>query len=95
MPDVITPFETTLRPKYVIKDLVAYEAVYATLPALQLEAQIARARKGEPIVVQDLWAMKDRTFLAIDFEWWEKNPSTILEWGFAVVQCGQHRQART
>ena len=84
----VMPFETNRRPVRRICDDVTYKKMYATLPAIQLAAQKARARNGEPKLIRELWAARDKTFLAIDFEWSERNPSTILEWGYAAVRCG-------
>lgn len=33
-------------------------------------------------------AGRDKTFLAIDFEWNERNVKSVLEWGYAAVRCG-------
>ena len=85
---VVTPFETSRRPVRKICDDVTYKKMYATLPGVRLSAQRARTRSGEPKLIRELWAPRDKTFLAIAFEWSERNPSTILEWGYAAVRCG-------
>ena len=53
-----------------------------------LAARKLRVRSGEPKWVQELWEQKDKTFLAVDFEWSERNISSCLEWGYAAVRCG-------
>ncbi len=45
-------------------------------------------RNGEPQSVRELWASRDKTFLAIDFEWSERNSASCVEWGYAAVRCG-------
>ena len=37
--------------------------------------------------IQQLWNSREKTFLAIDFEWSERNTSSCLEWGYAAVRC--------
>ncbi|KZT73254.1 hypothetical protein DAEQUDRAFT_703597 [Daedalea quercina L-15889] len=83
----VTPFETNQRHVRKISDAATYRKVHATLPAVRLAAQKTRAKSGEPRTIQELWASKDKTFLAIDFEWSERNPSTVLEWGYAAMRC--------
>lgn len=84
----ITPFENNTRPLRRVDDLSAYKKLHATLPAIALSAFKSRVRSGEPKAVRELWAMRDKTFLAIDFEWSERNPNSCLEWGYAAVRCG-------
>lgn len=62
--------------------------LHATLPAAVLASLKVRIRNGEPKGVRDLWSFKDKTFLAIDFEWSERNASSCLEMGYAAVRCG-------
>lgn len=88
-PRVITPFEARNQlTTFLISSEVEYRKVFSILPSVQLKAQMERARKGEPGVVRDLWVARNKTFLAIDFEWSETDPSKVLEWGYAVIQCG-------
>ncbi|KAH9929798.1 uncharacterized protein B0H18DRAFT_175001 [Fomitopsis serialis] len=84
----VTPFETNQRHLRKISDAATYKKVHATLPAALLAAQKARVKSGEPKTVRELWDAKDKTFLSIDFEWSERNSSTILEWGYAAMRCG-------
>lgn len=84
----ISPFETAQRPLRTVSDWTSYKKLHATLPAAVLSAYKARVRTGEPQAVQKLWESKDKTFLAVDFEWSERNLTTCLEWGFAAMRCG-------
>ncbi|KIM82190.1 hypothetical protein PILCRDRAFT_820560 [Piloderma croceum F 1598] len=84
----VTPFETSQRHLRTISDYAAYKKLHQTLPAAVLAALKTRIRSGEPKAIQELWEQKDKTFLAIDFEWSERNTSSCLEWGYATVRCG-------
>ncbi|KAF8514283.1 hypothetical protein JB92DRAFT_2919913 [Gautieria morchelliformis] len=84
----ITPFETHNRHLRTVSDSTSYKKIHSTLPAATLAAQKVHVRSGEPKWVRDLWRRKDKTFLAIDFEWSERNASRCLEWGYAAVRCG-------
>ncbi|KAI0640114.1 hypothetical protein C8Q77DRAFT_1153011 [Trametes polyzona] len=84
----ITPFETTQRHLRTITDYATYKKVFSTLPATVLSAQKVRVRNGEPKAIRELWASKDKTFLALDFEWSERNSASCIEWGYAAVRCG-------
>ena len=52
-------------------------------------------RLGEPRAIQELWDLHDKSFLAIDFESWERNAASVLEWGYATVRCGHLGLLRT
>ncbi|KAJ2927055.1 hypothetical protein H1R20_g10039, partial [Candolleomyces eurysporus] len=84
----VTPFETSQRRQRHVSDYVTYSRLYATLPAAHLAAVKTRVRSGEPKVIRELWEKRDKTFLAIDFEWNERNEHTVLEWGYAALRCG-------
>lgn len=84
----MTPFETNRRPARKVCDDITYKNIYATLPAVRLAAQKVRARNGLPKLIRELWVARDKTFLAVDFKWSERNPSTVLTWGYAAVRCG-------
>jgi hypothetical protein len=84
----VTPFEGTPRRLHTLADMNMYKRVYATLPAAVLAAQRARVRTGEPAAIKTLWERREKSFLAIDVEWSERNPATALEWGYAAVRCG-------
>ena len=84
----ITPFETSQRHMRTIADYATYRKVFQTLPAVLLAAQKVRVRNGEPKAVRELWASKDKTFLALDFEWSERNTASCIEWGHCAVRCG-------
>lgn len=84
----ISPFETTTRHLRNISDHSSYKKLHATLPAAVLSALKGRIRAGEPKAISDLWNKRDHTFLAMDFEWSERNEKSCLEWGFAAVRCG-------
>ncbi|TBU62524.1 hypothetical protein BD310DRAFT_918589 [Dichomitus squalens] len=84
----ITPFETSQRHMRTISEYATYKKVFQTLPAVLLAAQKVRVRNGEPKAVRELWASKDKTFLALDFEWSERNTASCIEWGYAAVRCG-------
>ncbi|KAF8572655.1 hypothetical protein K439DRAFT_1283613, partial [Ramaria rubella] len=84
----VSPYETQTRHLRTVTDSNSYKKIHNTLPASILAAQKLRVRLGEPKWVRDLWEKKDKTLLAVDFEWSERNPSSCLEWGYAAVRCG-------
>ncbi|PPQ77562.1 hypothetical protein CVT25_011422 [Psilocybe cyanescens] len=84
----ISPFETASRHLRHVSDYSSYKKLHSTLPAVVLSALKTRVRSGEPKAIKNLWEKKDKTFLAIDFEWNERNEKTVLEWGYAAVRCG-------
>ncbi|CDO73415.1 hypothetical protein BN946_scf185013.g49 [Trametes cinnabarina] len=84
----ITPFETSQRHLRTISDYASYKKVFSTLPAVVLAAQKVRVRNGEPKAIRELWASRDKTFLAVDFEWSERNSASCIEWGYAAVRAG-------
>ncbi|KAJ7208060.1 hypothetical protein GGX14DRAFT_455370 [Mycena pura] len=83
----VTPFETASRHLRTVSDYPTYKKLHATLPAAVLSAFKLRVRAGEPKAIRELWAARDRTFLAVDFEWSERNEKSCLEWGYAAVRC--------
>ncbi|KAF4579597.1 hypothetical protein EYR40_000222 [Pleurotus pulmonarius] len=86
----ISPYETSSRPLRNIADYASYRKLHHTLAATHLTALKSRVRACEAGIgmktVADLWAKRDKTFLALDFEWSERN-KTVLEWGYAAVRC--------
>ncbi|KAJ7471787.1 hypothetical protein FB451DRAFT_307646 [Mycena latifolia] len=84
----VSPFESSSRHLRTVSDYASYKKLHSTLPAAVLSALKIRVRAGEPKAVRELWAARDRTFLAIDFEWSERNEKSCLEWGYAAVRCG-------
>jgi hypothetical protein len=84
----IEPFETAQRPLRTVADYASYKKLSASLPAVVLAAQRTRVRQGEVDAVRALWNATDKTFMAIDLEWSERNPNTVLEWGYAALRCG-------
>lgn len=84
----VTPLETSPRRLHHVADWASYKKLHATLPAAVLAALKARVRAGDIMAIQELWNSKDYTFLAVDFEWSERNPNSVLEWGYAAVRCG-------
>ncbi|KAF9011435.1 hypothetical protein BDQ17DRAFT_882319 [Cyathus striatus] len=84
----VTPFETSSRHLRHISDYPTYKRLHSTLPAAVLSALKTRVRAGEPKAIKELWEKRDKTFLAIDFEWSERNEKSCLEWGYAAVRCG-------
>ncbi|KAF8838680.1 hypothetical protein BDN67DRAFT_933350 [Paxillus ammoniavirescens] len=85
---IIQPFETSQRHLRTVTDWPTYKKLHSTLPAVALAAFKARVRSGDPKAIRELWAKKDKAFLAIDFEWSERNDNSCLEWGYAAVRCG-------
>jgi len=83
----ITPYETSTRPLRAISDMLTYRKAHSTLSGAALVSLKTRIRAGEPKFIQQLWNCKEKTFLAIDFEWSERNTSSCLEWGYAAVRC--------
>ncbi|KAJ7598619.1 hypothetical protein C8J56DRAFT_914532 [Mycena floridula] len=84
----VSPFESGQRHLRNVSDYSSYKKLHGTLPAAVLAALKARVRAGEPKAVQELWDRKDKTYLALDFEWSERNEKSCLEWGYAAVRCG-------
>lgn len=83
----VSPFETSQRHLRTVSDYSLYKKLYSTLPAAVLASSKQRIRDGEPKAIQELWQSRDKTFLAVDFEWSERNTSSCLEWGYAAVRC--------
>ena len=83
----ITPYETGARPLRNISDMLTYSKAHSSLSGAALVSLKARIRAGEPKFIQQLWSSREKTFLAIDFEWSERNTSSCLEWGYAAVRC--------
>lgn len=83
----ITPYETSTRPLRTISDMLTYRKAHSTLSGAALVSLKTRIRAGEPKFIQQLWNSREKTFLAIDFEWSERNTSSCLEWGYAAVRC--------
>ncbi|KAI0090662.1 hypothetical protein BDY19DRAFT_936573 [Irpex rosettiformis] len=83
----VTPFETSQRHMRTITDYALYKKLYSTLPAAVLASLRIRVRDGEPRAIRDLWDQREKTFVAIDFEWSERNASSCLEWGYAAARC--------
>jgi len=90
----ITPFETQQRPQWIVSDMKSYARLHATLPGAVLSALKARVKGGEPLAIQELWESKQYTFMAIDFEWSERNKSICLEFGYAAMRCFYLNTAR-
>ncbi|KII93086.1 hypothetical protein PLICRDRAFT_170877 [Plicaturopsis crispa FD-325 SS-3] len=84
----VIPFETSQRPLRTVSDQASYKKLHATLPAVVLAAQKVRVRNGDASAIRELWARKDKSFLAVSFEWSERNPNTCFEWGYAALRCG-------
>jgi hypothetical protein len=84
----VSPFETATRHLRHVSDYASYKKIHSTLPAVILAALKTRIRAGEPKAVRELWEKKDKTYLAVDFEWSERNGNTVLEWGYAAMRCG-------
>ncbi|KAJ3517400.1 hypothetical protein NLJ89_g530 [Agrocybe chaxingu] len=71
-----------------VSDYSTYRKLHSTLPAAVLSALKARVRAGEPKTIKEIWDRRDKTFLALDFKWNERNEKSVLEWGYAAVRCG-------
>lgn len=82
----VQPFEARPRPMRHVDDISSYKKIHATLPAAALAARKERIRSGDPPTIRELWESKNYNFLAIDFEWSEKSPSTCLEFGYAALR---------
>lgn len=70
------------------QDMKSFAKLHQLLPAVSLAAFKTRVKSGEPKAIQELWDAKRHTFMAIDFEWSEKNKSACLEFGYATLRCG-------
>ncbi|KAF4612120.1 hypothetical protein D9613_004388 [Agrocybe pediades] len=84
----VFPFETSSRHLRHVSDYSSYKKMHSTLPAAALSAFKVRVRAGNPQAIREVWEKKDKTFMAIDFEWNERNEKSVLEWGYAAVRCG-------
>ncbi|KAF8147816.1 hypothetical protein K438DRAFT_1989504 [Mycena galopus ATCC 62051] len=76
------------RPLRTVSDYASYKRLHSALSAAVLSAYKLRVRAGEPKAVRELWASRDRTFPAIDFEWSERNEKGCLEWGMQLYDVG-------
>ena len=65
----VQPFETSQRHLRTITDYASYKKMHSSLPAVALTALKARVRAGDPKAIRELWESKEKTFLAVDFEW--------------------------
>ena len=65
----------------------SYQQIYDTLPAVALAALKERIRGGDSKSIEMLWNARDKTFLAIDFEWAERDNSLVLEFGYAALRA--------
>lgn len=83
----VTPFETSQRHLRTLSDYGMYKKLHTTLPAAVLAAMKVRVREGEPKAIREMWNSKDKTFLAVSFEWSERNSSSCLEFGYAAARC--------
>jgi hypothetical protein len=83
----VVPFETSSRHLRHVSDYASYKKLHSTLPAVVLSATKQRVRSGEPKALRELWEKRDKTYLAMNFEWNERNDRTVLEWGYAAVRC--------
>ncbi|KAF8633587.1 hypothetical protein AX15_001380 [Amanita polypyramis BW_CC] len=83
----VTPFETANRHLRTVSDYATYKKLHSTLPAIVLTAFKARVRSGEPNAIREIWEARDKTFMAIDFEWSERNQKSCLEFGYATMRC--------
>ncbi|KAJ3568549.1 hypothetical protein NP233_g5640 [Leucocoprinus birnbaumii] len=88
----VTPFETSARHLRNISDYATYKRMYSTLPAAVLAAQRVRVRAGDSKTIKELWAKRDKTYLALSFVWSERNEKSCLEFGYAAVRCA-HMEA--
>ncbi|KAJ8461904.1 hypothetical protein ONZ45_g18126 [Pleurotus djamor] len=88
----VTPYETSSRPLRNISDFASWKKLHQTLAATHFSALKSRVRTCEAGIgiktINELWAKREKTFLALDFEWSERNDKTLLEWGYAAVRCG-------
>lgn len=83
----ISPYESNPRPLRTVSGMLTYRKAHSTLPGAALVSLKARIRAGEPRFIQQLWNSREKSFLAIHFEWSERNTSSCLEWGYAAVRC--------
>ncbi|KAG8883948.1 hypothetical protein FRB98_002728 [Tulasnella sp. 332] len=81
----ITAYEHSQRQLRNITDTNIYKKVYNTLPAAQFAALKNRVKIGNPKELSQLWHRREKTFLALDFEWSEKS-LVVLEMGYAVIR---------
>jgi len=84
----VTPAETSQRYLRHVNDWPTYKKLHSSLPAVAVAAFKARVRVGEPSAIRELWASRDKTFLAIDFEGLERNDRLCIEWGYAAIRSG-------
>lgn len=56
-----------------------YNKLHATLRAAEFDALKERVMGGDFRSIKGLWDSRRFTFLALNFEHWEKNPTLILE----------------
>lgn len=83
---LVSPFETSHRHLRHVNDGPSYKKLHAALPAVALAAYKARVRAGDPNAIRQLWASRDKTFLALDFECVDGHVRSCIEWGYAAIR---------
>ena len=83
---LVRPIETSQRHLRHVNDWPTYKKLHSALPAVALAALKARIRAGDSNAIRELWATRDKTFLAIDFECLERNDPSCVEWGYAAIR---------
>ncbi|PVF96103.1 hypothetical protein CPB86DRAFT_787394 [Serendipita vermifera] len=81
----IRPFENRSRLMKYIAGSTSYKELHSTLPAAFLTSQKERIRDGDPQSISKIWNSRDLNFVAIDFEWSERDSSVPLEFGYAIL----------
>ncbi|KAG6380540.1 hypothetical protein JVT61DRAFT_4899 [Boletus reticuloceps] len=89
---LVKPLETSQRHLRHVNDWPTYKKLHSALPAVALAALKTRVRGGDPNAIRELWATRDKTFLAIDFECLERHDRSYTEWGYAAIRSS-HLQA--
>ncbi|KAF8131412.1 hypothetical protein EV363DRAFT_1260848 [Boletus edulis] len=89
---LVKPLETSQRHLRHVNDWPSYKKLHSALPAVALAALKTRVRGGDPNAIRELWATRDKTFLAIDFECLERHDRSYTEWGYAAIRSS-HLQA--
>ena len=75
----IIPATHSVGPIRNITTQAEYNKLHATLRAVEFDALKERVMAGDYRSIKGLWESRRFTFLSLNFEWWEKNPTLILE----------------
>ena len=81
------PFEKGPKLLRRVSNVQDYNKMQSFFPAAVILSTKDRVCQGDITMIQKLWDSKDKTFLAVSFEWSERNASSCLEFGYSAARC--------